>query len=400
MEGSSARRSGFSACFRRKRKEFRFLCLLQEEAKGVQVLCLTVLVERRFCTDFSALLWERKESRLVLVQYLEGRLQRVDMASGDDRQRGMIKNIFGRRKKVTVGGSSSRPVRTESTSSSQPATQSQPSPPLPTLGTSSPQTFYSPDPRLPSPDVTQSTPFYPYFPPPPPHSGPLPYPYPFPYATYVPPPHQTTTAPPQPATGGPSTPAAPEQTTEGRMFIEPEGDTYKAVLGREPTPVELHSHTHKRQKDQRWVDERVRKAFEEYKQIRESQTAAGEGSSGGSTEYSDYRTWSQAVGGMQHGRVYGLGSQTYAYEGQTSSGCSFSSSTQESLYTQQITALTAELEQVRKAQADWQMQMQQQMEIQQQMQIQQTQMLKEMQRMREQMSSGKSTAAEEEMDSD
>ncbi|KAH0470637.1 hypothetical protein IEQ34_000360 [Dendrobium chrysotoxum] len=167
----------------------------------------------------------------------------------------------------------------------------------------------------------------------------------------------------------------------------------KAVLGREPTPVELHSHTHKRQEDQRWVDERARKAFEEYTRIRESQTAAAEGSSGGSTEYSDYHTWSQAIGGMQHVRVYGLGSQAYTYEGQTSSGCSFSSSTQESLYTQQITALTAELEQVQKAQADWQMQMQQQMEIQQQMQIQQTQMLEEMQRMREQMSSEKSTAA-------
>ncbi|KAH0456686.1 hypothetical protein IEQ34_014593 [Dendrobium chrysotoxum] len=133
----------------------------------------------------------------------------------------------------------------------------------------------------------------------------------------------------------------------------------KAVLGREPTPVELYSHTHKRQEDQRWVDERARKAFEEYTRIRESQTATGEGSSGRSTEYSDYRTWSQA-----------------------------------------ITALTAELGQVRKAQADWQMQMQQQMEIQRQMQIQQTQMLEEMQRMREQMSSGKSTAAEEETDLD
>ncbi|KAH0452054.1 hypothetical protein IEQ34_019353 [Dendrobium chrysotoxum] len=69
---------------------------------------------------------------------------------------------------------------------------------------------------------------------------------------------------------------------------------------------------------------------------------------------------------MQHGRVYGLGSQAYTYEGQSSSGGSFSSSTQESLYTQQIAALIAKLEQVWKAQADWQMQMQQQ-----QMQIQQ-----------------------------
>ncbi|KAH0458272.1 hypothetical protein IEQ34_013587 [Dendrobium chrysotoxum] len=126
----------------------------------------------------------------------------------------------------------------------------------------------------------------------------------------------------------------------------------KQVLGREPTPVELHSHTHKRQEDQQWIDERARRAYEDYTRLRESQAAAGECSSAGSTDYSDYRTWSQAVGGMQHDRVYGLGSQAYAYEGQSSSGGSFSSSTQECLYTQQIAALTAELEQVRKAQAD------------------------------------------------
>ncbi|KAH0448148.1 hypothetical protein IEQ34_021948 [Dendrobium chrysotoxum] len=107
----------------------------------------------------------------------------------------------------------------------------------------------------------------------------------------------------------------------------------KHVLGREPTPVELHSHTHKWQEDQQWVDERARRAY----------AAAGEGSSAGSIDYSDYRTWSQEVGGMHHGSVYGLGSQAYAYEGQTSSGGSFSSSTQESLYTQQIAALTTEL---------------------------------------------------------
>ncbi|KAH0461784.1 hypothetical protein IEQ34_009359 [Dendrobium chrysotoxum] len=35
-----------------------------------------------------------------------------------------------------------------------------------------------------------------------------------------------------------------------------------------------------------------RRCLEEYTRIRESQTAAGEDSSGGSTEYSDYRTWS------------------------------------------------------------------------------------------------------------
>ncbi|KAH0467879.1 hypothetical protein IEQ34_002912 [Dendrobium chrysotoxum] len=129
---------------------------------------------------------------------------------------------------------------------------------------------------------------------------------------------------------------------------------------------------------------------EEYTRLRESQSAAGEGSSAGSTDYSDYRTWSQAVGGMQHGRVYGLGSQAYAYEGQSSSGGSFSSSTQESLYTQQIAALRAELEQVRKAQADWQMQIQQQ---QMQIQQQQAQMLEEMRKMRKQISSDRSTAS-------
>ncbi|KAH0465047.1 hypothetical protein IEQ34_005150 [Dendrobium chrysotoxum] len=124
-------------------------------------------------------------------------------------------------------------------------------------------------------------------------------------------------------------------------LIPPDAD----VLGREPTPIELHSHTHKQQKDQQWVDECARRAYEEYTWLQESQAAAGEGSSTGSTDYSDYRTWSQAVGGMQHGRVYGLGSQAYAYEGQTSSGDNFSSSTQESSYTQQIAALTTELEQ-------------------------------------------------------
>ncbi|KAH0436151.1 hypothetical protein IEQ34_026471 [Dendrobium chrysotoxum] len=341
------------------------------------------------------------------------------MASADDRQRGLIKNIFHRcSKKVAV----SRPAYTEGTFSSQPATQSQPSPHIPTSTASSPQ-FYSPDPHLPSPNLTQTTPFYPYYLPPPYHGAHPPYPYP----PYVPPPSQPATVPPQLTTAGPSYPAAAEQATEGRMLIEPDGDTQKDfywlpqhnvkirknfkkhgltsmrdiftdirksgqrslwigegvwaelssawgsldytrrrdqnrqnrasdvgglgsslhtggsvphtehrrclstnicllqkhVLGRELTPVELHSHTHKRQEDQQWIDKHARRAY----------AVVGEGSSAGSTDYSDYRTWSQAVGGMQHGRVYRLGSQTYAYEGQISSGRSFSSSTQESLYT-------------------------------------------------------------------
>ncbi|PKU75204.1 hypothetical protein MA16_Dca022446 [Dendrobium catenatum] len=171
----------------------------------------------------------------------------------------------------------------------------------------------------------------------------------------------------------------------------------KEVLGREPTPVKLHSHTHKRQEDQQWIDERARKAYHREIQVEES-----EGSSGGSAEYSEYHTWSQEVGRTQQGRVYGLGSQAYAYEGQKSCGSSFLPNTQESLYTQQIATLTAELEQVRKAQTDWHIQIQQQMEMQQQIHIQQqkemqqqmhmlqTQILEEIRKMRDEMS-GRST---------
>ncbi|KAL0928832.1 hypothetical protein M5K25_000755 [Dendrobium thyrsiflorum] len=106
------------------------------------------------------------------------------------------------------------------------------------------------------------------------------------------------------------------------------------VLGRESTLVVLHSHTHKRQEDQQWIDERARKAHEEYTRLRESQAAAGEGPSSSFIEYSEYRIRSQVVGGMQHGGVYGLGSQAQAYEGMTSSGSSFASPSQDSSYTQ------------------------------------------------------------------
>ncbi|KAL0912743.1 hypothetical protein M5K25_018738 [Dendrobium thyrsiflorum] len=144
------------------------------------------------------------------------------MTSGDERQKGVINNTFRRSKKVTIGPSS-RPIHIEGTGSSQPATQSQPSPPLPPLIASSPQ-FYSPDPCFPSPDVTQSTPFYPYYPPSPSHGGPPTYPYPYP--PYVPPPLQPAITSPQPATSGPSTLATVQQATEGRMLIEPDGDTF------------------------------------------------------------------------------------------------------------------------------------------------------------------------------
>ncbi|KAL0925108.1 hypothetical protein M5K25_003416 [Dendrobium thyrsiflorum] len=133
---------------------------------------------------------------------------------------------------------------------------------------------------------------------------------------------------------------------------------------------------------------------EEYTRLRESQPATGEGSSTGSAEYSEYRIWSQAVEGMQHRRVYGLSSQAHVYEGQSSTGSSFASSSLDSSYGQQIAALIAELEQVRKAQSDWQLQMQQQM------QNQQSQLLDEIQKMREQFSQKNSDSAAEETESE
>ncbi|PKU75738.1 hypothetical protein MA16_Dca015618 [Dendrobium catenatum] len=185
---------------------------------------------------------------------------------GDDCQKGIIKNIFGRcNKKITIS-SSSRSVHIEGTSSSQPATQSQPSPRIPAPATvtqsqPSPQ-FYSPDPHLPSLDLTQTTPFYPYFPPPP-HGVYPTYP-PYSYPSYVPPPTH---------------------------------------------PLQHHLSPLQQSRQQR-----VLNLMEEYTRLRESQDIAGEGSSAGSAEYSDYRTWQQAVGGLQYGKVYGLGYSTF-YDG-------------------------------------------------------------------------------------
>ncbi|KAH0456591.1 hypothetical protein IEQ34_014498 [Dendrobium chrysotoxum] len=65
----------------------------------------------------------------------------------------------------------------------------------------------------------------------------------------------------------------------------------KEMLGKEPTIVKLHSHTHKRQEDQHGVDERARRAYDEYTRLRESQAVAGEGSSRGSADIFNYRTW-------------------------------------------------------------------------------------------------------------
>ncbi|KAL0922833.1 hypothetical protein M5K25_006858 [Dendrobium thyrsiflorum] len=164
--------------------------------------------------------------------------------SGEEPNRGLIKIFFNRHnKKVTSGPS--RFVHTQGTSSTLPATHtqpvthtqqtahSQPTTSLPTTPGVSSLQLYSADPRFPSleprfpspdlrflsPDATQSTPFYPYYPPPP-YGDPPAYPYPPYVPPYYPPP------PPQPATSGPSTAAAAEQTTDGRMLIAPDGDTF------------------------------------------------------------------------------------------------------------------------------------------------------------------------------
>ncbi|PKU66244.1 hypothetical protein MA16_Dca014094 [Dendrobium catenatum] len=75
----------------------------------------------------------------------------------------------------------------------------------------------------------------------------------------------------------------------------------------------------------------------------------------------------------------------------SSTASSFASSSHESLQAQQISALQAELEQVRKSQADWQAQLQAQVQAQLQAQVQTSiqqhnQLLDEMRKMREQLS--------------
>ncbi|KAI0492765.1 hypothetical protein KFK09_027041 [Dendrobium nobile] len=154
----------------------------------------------------------------------------------------------------------------------------------------------------------------------------------------------------------------------------------KEILGREPTSVELHTRTHQRREDQQWVDHRAR-VFEEYTLLRESQNVASEGSSAASTNCSDYNIWPQAVGGMHKDRIYGLGLQAHAFEGQTSSSSRFSTSNQEGLVSQQVTALTTELEQVQKSQKV--------------MQMQQSRILQELHKIREQFREKQTTETEE-----
>ncbi|KAI0510831.1 hypothetical protein KFK09_011440 [Dendrobium nobile] len=121
----------------------------------------------------------------------------------------------------------------------------------------------------------------------------------------------------------------------------------KERLGREPTPLELHTRTHQHQADQKWVDEKAKKAH-----------STGEGSSSGSAHISEYHTWSEVVGGRQKGRVYGLGAQGYAIEGSSSTSAFHDVSGAEESVSERVAALTREIEEMRKVQNEMQAELQ------------------------------------------
>ncbi|KAL0906706.1 hypothetical protein M5K25_025221 [Dendrobium thyrsiflorum] len=128
----------------------------------------------------------------------------------------------------------------------------------------------------------------------------------------------------------------------------------KEYLGREPTPLELHARTHQHRVDHQWVDEKARKAHDDFIRLREGQPSTCERSSLGSTQYSEYHMWSEAVGGRQNGRVYGLGSQGYVIESSTSTSAFYDSSGVEETVSQRVATLTREIEKMRQIQAEMQ----------------------------------------------
>ncbi|XP_020695613.1 uncharacterized protein LOC110109062 [Dendrobium catenatum] len=66
------------------------------------------------------------------------------------------------------------------------------------------------------------------------------------------------------------------------------------------------------------VDEKAKKAHDDFVRARESHQSTGEGSSSGSAHTFEYHTWSDVVDGRQRGQIYGLGLQGYAYESSSS----------------------------------------------------------------------------------
>ncbi|XP_028549683.1 uncharacterized protein LOC114579398 [Dendrobium catenatum] len=146
------------------------------------------------------------------------------------------------------------------------------------------------------------------------------------------------------ASGSPTEVRAP---SGGRV----EKKCQKEHLGREPTPLELHIRTHQHQADQKWVDEKSRKAHDDFVRVRESRQSTGEGSSSGSAHISEYQTWSEVVGGRQRGRVYGMGSQTFAIEGSTYTSTFHDLSGAEESVSERVAALTREIEEMKRVQS-------------------------------------------------
>ncbi|KAI0504023.1 hypothetical protein KFK09_014970 [Dendrobium nobile] len=132
----------------------------------------------------------------------------------------------------------------------------------------------------------------------------------------------------------------------------------KEHLGREPTPLELHTRTHQHQADQQWVDEKAKKAHDDFVRARDSRQSTGEGSSSGSAHISEYHTWSEVVDGRQKGRVYGLGAQGYAIEGSSSTSAFHDLSGAEESISERVAALTREIEEMRKVQNEMQAELQ------------------------------------------
>ncbi|KAL0923886.1 hypothetical protein M5K25_004672 [Dendrobium thyrsiflorum] len=152
------------------------------------------------------------------------------MSSGvDETHRRASSNIFRRRSKI------SGQTGSEGMSTSQPATHTQPSPPL-SKAPEGGQQFYTLDSQFPSPDLAQTAPFYPCYPPPS-SQGFLAtsfYPPYIPQAFYYPIPPQTYAAEPSTLTvAGPYTQATTTLTTNGHMLIEAEtthlGDMFTRI---------------------------------------------------------------------------------------------------------------------------------------------------------------------------
>ncbi|PKU60315.1 hypothetical protein MA16_Dca026062 [Dendrobium catenatum] len=97
---------------------------------------------------------------------------------------------------------------------------------------------------------------------------------------------------------------------------------------------------------------------DDFVRARESRQSTVEGSSSGSAHTSKYHTWSDVVGGRHRGRIYGLGSQGYAYEGCSSTSTFYDPSGAEETVSQRVAALTREIEEMRRVQNEMQAELQ------------------------------------------